>query len=59
MNMSHDRFDTLAFKDIFVKLLEKNLSNSGKKRVHRDSLPPAALESLEVEFPWLQLPTAL
>ena len=30
-----------------------------KKRVHRHWLPPAALGSLEREFPWLRLPTAL
>ena len=51
-------FHTLAFEDIFVKLLKKNLSNLGKKRVHHHWLPPAALESLEMEFPWLRLPTA-
>ena len=55
-------FNTLAFEDIFIKLLKK----------HLHWLPPAALASLEMEFrlsrlqnkdrrqqPWLQLPTAL
>ena len=65
MNMSHAtmsctvpyRSNTLAFEDIFIKLLKKNLKRPTKK-VHCYWLPPAALGSLEMEFPWLRLPTA-
>ena len=65
MNMSHAtmsctvpyRSNTLAFEDIFIKLLKKNLKRPTKK-VHYYWLPPAALGSLEMEFPWLRLPTA-
>ena len=41
------------------QIAEEKSQQLRKKRVHRHWLPPAALESLEMEFPWLRLPTTV
>ena len=59
MNMSYVTSCTFSIRRHLHQVAEEKTQIFDKKRVHRHWLPPVALGSLEIEFPWLRLPTAL